>query len=71
LVVGHNPGLQALAELLIAAGDVETRGRLLEKFPTAALAVIDFPSDQWPKLHAKAGRLDRFLAPRQLERPTD
>src|SRR5581483_5390530 len=28
LVVGHNPGLQDAARLLIAAGDVETRERL-------------------------------------------
>ena len=40
LVIGHNPGLQEAAELLIAAGDVELRERLREKFPTAALSVI-------------------------------
>src|SRR5215475_15069949 len=51
-VVGHNPGLRDLAELLIASGDIETRQRLLEKFPTAGLAVIDFPVDEWRKLHA-------------------
>jgi len=33
LVIGHNPGLQEAAELLIAAGDVELRERLREKFP--------------------------------------
>ena len=66
-VVGHNPGLRDLAELLIASGDIETRQRLLEKFPTAGLAVIDFPVDEWRKLHAHSGRLDRFVAPRSLE----
>jgi phosphohistidine phosphatase len=66
-VVGHNPGLRDLAELLIAAGDIETRQRLLEKFPTAGLAVIDFPVDEWRKLHGHSGRLDRFVAPRSLE----
>jgi phosphohistidine phosphatase len=49
LVIGHNPGLQEAAELLIAAGDVELRERLREKFPTAALAVIDFAIDKWKK----------------------
>ncbi len=71
LLVGHNPGLRDLAEMLIASGDVDTRQKLLEKFPTGALAVIDFPIDDWRKLHPKAGRLDRFVAPRTLETATD
>jgi phosphohistidine phosphatase len=71
LVVGHNPGLRDLAELLIASGDVDARQRLLQKFPTAGLAVIDFPVDDWGKLHAQAGRLDRFVVPRQLDLATD
>jgi phosphohistidine phosphatase len=71
MVVGHNPGLRDLAELLIASGDIETRQRMLEKFPTAGLAVIDFPIDAWRKLHAHSGRLDRFVAPRLLESATD
>jgi phosphohistidine phosphatase len=71
LVVGHNPGLRDLAELLIAAGDVNVRQRLLEKFPTSSLAVIDFPVDNWARLHPKSGRLDRFVAARTLETATD
>ena len=49
LLVGHNPGLAELASLLIASGDVEARRQLIEKFPTAALAVIDFPLDVIPR----------------------
>lgn len=71
LLVGHNPGLRDLAELLIASGEVEARQRLLEKLPTAGLAVIDFPHDDWRKLHRKAGRLDRFVAPRTIETAPD
>jgi phosphohistidine phosphatase len=71
LLVGHNPGLRDLAELLIASGDIEARQRLLEKLPTAGLAVIDFPVDDWRKLHPKAGRLDRFVVPRTIEAATD
>ena len=70
LLVGHNPGLAELASLLIASGDVEARRQLIEKFPTAALAVIDFPLDDWSKLHPKAGRLDRFVIPRALDTET-
>jgi phosphohistidine phosphatase len=71
LVIGHNPGLQDLAGLLIASGDVEARERLREKFPTAALLVIDFAFDDWRKLHRRAGRLDRFVTPRSLASATD
>jgi phosphohistidine phosphatase len=71
LVIGHNPGLQDLAGLLIASGDVDTRERLREKFPTASLAVIDFAFDDWRKLHRRAGRLDRFVTPRSLTDATD
>ena len=71
LLVGHNPGMAEFASLLIASGDVDARQRLIEKFPTAALAVIDFPLDDWGKLHARAGRLDRFVVPRALDAGTD
>ena len=71
LMVGHNPAFAEFAALLIASGEVEARQRLLEKFPTGALAVIDFPLDDWGKLHPRAGRLDRFVVPRTLETATD
>jgi len=66
LIVGHNPGIHEAALALIASGDVEARERLHEKFPTSGLAVIDFALDEWTKLHARSGRLDRFITPRQL-----
>ncbi|HWP26104.1 MAG TPA: histidine phosphatase family protein [Xanthobacteraceae bacterium] len=71
LVVGHNPGLQDMAKLLIASGDPDARQRLNEKFPTAALAVIEFPFDDWGKLHPHAGRLDHFVSPRSLAAATE
>jgi phosphohistidine phosphatase len=71
LVIGHNPGLQEAAELLIAAGDVELRERLREKFPTAALAVIDFTIDKWSSIHERSGRLDRYITPRSIAAATN
>ena len=70
LLIGHNPGLQEAAELLIAAGDVELRERLREKFPTAALAVIDFAADGWNRVHERSGRLDRYVTPRWVAAAT-
>lgn len=71
LIVGHNPGLQELASLLVASGNLEARQQLNEKFPTAGLAVIDFALDDWSRLHAHAGRLDHFVSPRSLAAATD
>lgn len=66
LMVGHNPGLQQFALHLIASGDDDLRQQIAEKFPTAALAVIEFPIDAWAKLHAHSGRLARLVTPRAL-----
>jgi phosphohistidine phosphatase len=66
LIVGHNPGLHAVALMLVASGDVETRERLREKMPTCGLAIIDFAFDDWKKLHPQSGRLERFVTPKSL-----
>jgi len=71
LVVGHNPGLQEVATDLIAAGDLDDRERLREKLPTGGLVVIDFAIADWSRLHARSGRLERFVVPRMLETATD
>ena len=71
LAIGHNPGLHEAAEILIAAGDVELRERLREKFPTCALAVIDFAADAWSGIHDHSGRLDRYVTPRSIVAATN
>jgi phosphohistidine phosphatase len=71
LVIGHNPGLHELALMLVASGDIDTRERLGEKFPTSGLAIIDFPVDEWSKLHPHAGRLERFISPKWLSAATN
>jgi len=71
MIVGHNPGLQELAVMLVGTGDVELRQRLTEEFPTASLAVIDFALDDWRRLHDGSGRLERLVTPRSLAAATD
>ena len=39
------------------------REQLAEKFPTAALAVIDFAAGPWSGLRPGTGALDRFITP--------
>jgi phosphohistidine phosphatase len=63
--------LHEAAELLIAAGDVGLRERLREKFPTAALAVIDFAVDRWDRVRDRCGRLDRYVTPRSIAAATN
>ena len=53
ILVGHNPGTEALAEMLAAEGAPAAQKRLAQGFPTAALAVIAF--GRWRGLTALAG----------------
>jgi phosphohistidine phosphatase len=71
LVVGHNPGLHDLAVALIASGDATARERVSEKLPTSGLVVIDFQFDDWARLNANSGRLERFVSPRLLDAATE
>lgn len=66
MVVGHNPAMQELATLLVAAGDIDQRVNLHQKLPTGGLVVIDFAVDNWTEVQAHSGRLDRFISPRSL-----
>ena len=67
LLIGHNPEFHALALQLLGSGDGEARAQLQAKFPTAALAVIDFEVERWGDLAAGKGKLERFVAPRDLD----
>lgn len=71
LVLGHNPGLQTLALALTGSGDNAARENLAEKFPTAALAVIDFITGPWSALRPGTGQLERFVTPRTLSGERD
>jgi phosphohistidine phosphatase len=66
LLLGHNPGLEEFADLLIGRGHRDARKRLGAKFPTAALAVIDFTIDDWTELQPHEGTLVHFITPRSL-----
>ena len=66
IVIGHNPGLGDLALRLAGEGPRDPMRELREKFPTAALAVIAFEAESWEAVGYGAGRLERFVRPRQL-----
>lgn len=66
LVVGHNPGFHETAMLLVGSGDKRARAKLSAKFPTAALAVIDFDTKTWAAIRPGSGRLECFVTPRAI-----
>ena len=70
MMVGHNPGLEALAALL-AREPVRRKERarheaLEEKFPTCALAILDFDVGRWRDIAAGTGKLVEFVRPKDL-----
>jgi phosphohistidine phosphatase len=66
MLIGHNPGLGRLAASLCGAGPKKALARLGEKFPTAALAVIQFEIERWEQVAPGAGRLRAFVRPKDL-----
>lgn len=67
MLVGHNPGIADLAAWLCHEGDAALRAALSRKFPTGAVAVIDFDVEDWREVDADTGRLAAFITPRQIE----
>jgi phosphohistidine phosphatase len=69
MVVGHNPGIHELAQLLDrkdAAAPSSAKTQLRAGYPTGALAEFNVPGG-WSRLEAGGGQLVRFLRPRDLE----
>ncbi|TPG52687.1 SixA phosphatase family protein [Sphingomonas glacialis] len=66
LLVGHNPGLEDLAMLLVPASDEPLRVALEAKYPTATIAELSFEG-AWGDLAAGSARLTRFVRPRDLD----
>ncbi|MFF9476990.1 SixA phosphatase family protein [Streptomyces roseolus] len=63
LVVGHNPGLHALADALAGEAEGDLLARMNRSgFPTSAIAVLTF-TGSWKSVEHGVGRLDAFWAP--------
>lgn len=64
LLIGHNPGIAALANQLVHGGERVMRAALALKYPTGALAVIETAATRWRDLGP--GTLVEFTLPRDL-----
>ncbi|MFD8573585.1 SixA phosphatase family protein [Streptomyces sp. NPDC059639] len=63
VLIGHNPGMQALTEILTADAEGDTRERLDRRgFPTAAFCVLTY-SGPWKSLEPGTAMLADYWAP--------
>jgi phosphohistidine phosphatase len=65
MLIGHNPGIGALAAELAGSGPEAAAVR--HKFPTGALATLDVDSE-WARLRPSTTSLRSFVRPKDLER---
>jgi phosphohistidine phosphatase len=61
MLIGHNPGIQELAIMLVGGDEA----RLRDKFPTGALAALAFQGT-WSDLGPGVATLEAFVIPRDL-----
>ncbi|MET9473739.1 SixA phosphatase family protein [Streptomyces sp. NPDC002917] len=63
LLIGHNPGMHAVADALAGSAEGETMARMTRGgFPTAAFAVIEF-SGSWKGVEHGVGKLVEYWTP--------
>jgi phosphohistidine phosphatase len=65
LVVGHNPGLERM--IVEVAKDDELRRRVEQKYPTAALAVVELPAKRWADIEPGSGEIAELILPKDLD----
>ena len=72
LYIGHNPGLENLARMLVRKpadpGEKRRVAAMKDKFPTSAVAVVDFDVDAWSEIAPDTGALADFITPAELKR---
>ena len=67
LLVGHNPGLERLIGDLTSDGERGFRRRVAEGYPTAALAIIDLPTERWTDVQLESGEIIELILPKELD----
>jgi phosphohistidine phosphatase len=69
-LVGHNPGLGELAAMLAGSGAHSELVRLASRYPTCAVAALDFRVQRWGDVERESGLLALFVTPSELEAGT-
>lgn len=65
-LIGHQPGISSFARKLSAPDVPAACARAFKRFPTAAVAVIDFDAPDWSSVGWRTGRFHAFAAPKEL-----
>lgn len=63
LMLGHNPGIAAFAEMLVSEQPDHSR---FFDYPTCATTVMDFAINTWKSLEYGTGQIQGFVVPREL-----
>lgn len=63
MVLGHNPGTAFLAHELVRKAPAHPKFAL---FPTAAVLVVEFDTDDWDEIGYREGRVLDFTVPREV-----
>lgn len=66
MVVGHNPSVGDLAAQLSGYGDRHARAAIRAKFPTSAIAIVEFDVSHWGEVRQQGGRLAGYVTPATL-----
>ncbi|MEM9249569.1 MAG: histidine phosphatase family protein [Pseudomonadota bacterium] len=66
LMVGHNPGIGALAKILATQAPQHAR---FDDYPTAAMTILAFELDAWAHIQPASGTIVSFLTPHDLAQP--
>jgi phosphohistidine phosphatase len=69
-LVGHNPGIGEFAVSLAGFGAYPELRRMAAKYPTSAVAVLDFSVEVWDDIERKSALLVLFVTPSELEAGT-
>lgn len=67
MIIGHNPTIEILVDHLVGQATARLAEKLAEKYPTAALAVLQFDTSTWDEITPGQGHLISFTLPRELE----
>ena len=63
MTIGHNPMSGSLANALANDGDEVAMQVIAQKYPTSAIAVIEFDIAEWRDLETSTGTLNDFIYP--------
>lgn len=67
LVIGHNPGTEDLVKGLTQQEEQDGMlARLSRKYPTGALACLEFEAETFTEIALNSGSLQRFIKPKDM-----